>query len=178
MRQDRFDRDPGPRRARRRVRELLPAAAGRLHRLRAPASAQLRRRRQSGLQDVHAAGHKRLRPLRPGPPAAAQWPEGLVCDTCCTSALRRRACCAACGQERRLIAPPGPGAIICADCACLPLTHLCALCGVEDKLSEKGRCAAAACAAGPGTCWPAPKRSPGSLPSSTLSPRPGTPTRP
>ena len=74
-------------------------------------------------------------------PAAAQWPEGLVCDTCCTSALRRRAGCAACGQERRLIAPPGPGAIICADCAGLPLTHLCALCGVEDKLSEKGRCA-------------------------------------
>ena len=30
---------------------------------------------------------------------------------------------------------------MCADCAGLPLTHLCALCGVEDKLFEKGRCA-------------------------------------
>lgn len=74
-------------------------------------------------------------------PPAARWPEGPVCDTCYTSALRRRAACAACGQQRRLIAPPGPGAIMCADCAGLPLTHLCALCGVEDKLFEKGRCA-------------------------------------
>ena len=30
---------------------------------------------------------------------------------------------------------------MCADCAGLPRTHLCALCGVEDKLFEKGRCA-------------------------------------
>ncbi len=30
---------------------------------------------------------------------------------------------------------------MCADCAGLPLTHVCALCGVEDKLFEKGRCA-------------------------------------
>ena len=74
-------------------------------------------------------------------PPAARWPEGPVCDTCYTSALRRRAACAACGQQRRLIAPPGPGAIMCADCAGLPLTHLCALCGVEDKLFAKGRCA-------------------------------------
>ena len=74
-------------------------------------------------------------------PPAAHWPEGPVCDTCYTSALRRRGACAACGQERRLIAPPGPGAIMCADCAGLPLTHLCALCGAEDKLFEKGRCA-------------------------------------
>ena len=74
-------------------------------------------------------------------PPAAHWPEGPVCDTCYTSALRRRGACAACRQERRLIAPPGPGAIMCADCAGLPLTHLCALCGAEDKLFEKGRCA-------------------------------------
>ena len=74
-------------------------------------------------------------------PPAAHWPEGPVCDTCYTSALRRRGACAARGQERRLIAPPGPGAIMCADCAGLPLTHLCALCGVEDKLFERGRCA-------------------------------------
>ena len=74
-------------------------------------------------------------------PPAARWPEGPVCDTCYTSALRRRGACTACGQQRRLIAPPGPGAIMCADCAGLPRTHLCALCGVEDKLFEKGRCA-------------------------------------
>jgi len=74
-------------------------------------------------------------------PAAARWPEGPVCDTCYTSALRRRGACTACGQQRRLISPPGPGAIMCADCAGLPLSHVCALCGVEDKLFEKGRCA-------------------------------------
>ena len=74
-------------------------------------------------------------------PPAARWPEGPVCDTCYTSALRRRGACTACGQQRRLIAPPGPGAIMCADCAGLPLSHVCALCGVEDKLFEKGRCA-------------------------------------
>ena len=70
VRQDRFDRGPGPRRARRCVRELLPDAAGCLHDLRPPAPVQLRRRRQPGLQDVHAAGHERLRPLRPGPAAS------------------------------------------------------------------------------------------------------------
>jgi hypothetical protein len=74
-------------------------------------------------------------------PPAAYWPEGPVCDTCYTSALRRRGACAACGQQRRLISPPGPAAVICADCAGLPLTHLCALCGVEDKMFGKGRCA-------------------------------------
>jgi hypothetical protein len=74
-------------------------------------------------------------------PPTARWPEGPVCDTCYTSALRRRSTCTGCGQQRRLIAPPGPGAIMCADCAGLPRTHLCALCGVEDKLFEKGRCA-------------------------------------
>ena len=79
-------------------------------------------------------------PRFPGGPAA-RWPEGPVCDTCYTSALCRRGACTACGQQRRLIAPPGPGAIMCADCAGLPLTHVCALCGVEDKLFEKGRCA-------------------------------------
>jgi hypothetical protein len=74
-------------------------------------------------------------------PPAARWPDGPVCDTCYTLALRRRGACAACGQQRRLIAPPGPDPAQCADCAGLPLTHVCSLCGVEDKLFEKGRCA-------------------------------------
>ena len=74
-------------------------------------------------------------------PPAARWPEGPVCDTCYTTALRRRGTCGTCGQQRRLVSPPGPGAGTCADCAGLPVTHACALCGVEDKLFEKGRCA-------------------------------------
>ncbi len=74
-------------------------------------------------------------------PPAARWPEGPVCDPCYTAALRRRGRCASCGQQRRLVAPPGPAADTCADCAGLPVTHACADCGIEDKLYEKGRCA-------------------------------------
>jgi hypothetical protein len=46
----------------------------------------------------------------------------------------------ACGQQRRLVAPPGPDATTCADCAGLPVTHACTDCGIEDKMFEKGRC--------------------------------------
>ena len=74
-------------------------------------------------------------------PPAARWPEGPVCDPCYTAALRHRGRCASCGQQRRLVAPPGPAADTCADCAGLPVTHACADCGTEDKLYEKSRCA-------------------------------------
>ncbi len=50
-------------------------------------------------------------------PPTARWPEGPVCDPCYNVALRRRGSCAACGVVRRLIAPPGPDATTCADCA-------------------------------------------------------------
>ena len=73
-------------------------------------------------------------------PPAARWPEGPVCDTCYTAALRRRARCAGCGQERRLVFPPGPDAVTCADCAGLPVMSACAGCGTEDKLYDKGLC--------------------------------------
>jgi hypothetical protein len=66
---------------------------------------------------------------------------GPVCDTCYTAALRRRARCADCGQERRLVFPPGPDAVTCADCARLPVMSACAGCGTEDKLYDKGLCA-------------------------------------
>ncbi len=74
-------------------------------------------------------------------PPAARWPEGPVCDPCYTAALRHRGRCASCGQQRRLVTPPGPAADTCADCAGIPVTHACADCGTEDKLYEKGRCA-------------------------------------
>ena len=65
-----------------------------------------------------------------------------VCVNCCyTAALRRRGTCTGCGQQRRLVSWPGPGAGTCADCAGLIVTHACALCGIEDKLFQKGRCA-------------------------------------
>jgi len=74
-------------------------------------------------------------------PPVARWAEGPVCDACYTAALRHRGSCATCGMQRRLVAPPGPDATTCADCAGLPVTHCCGDCGIEDKLYEKGRCA-------------------------------------
>jgi hypothetical protein len=73
-------------------------------------------------------------------PPQARWPEGPVCDPCYTAALRLRGQCASCGQTRRLIAPPGPDADTCSDCAGFPVTHACADCATEDKLYERGRC--------------------------------------
>ena len=73
-------------------------------------------------------------------PPQARWPEGPVCDPCYTAALRLRGQCASCGQTRRLVAPPGPDAVTCSDCAGIPATHACADCGMEDKLYERGRC--------------------------------------
>jgi hypothetical protein len=73
-------------------------------------------------------------------PPQARWPEGPVCDSCYTAALRRRGPCAACGQQRRLVSPPGPAADTCAGCSGLPVTCACADCGIEDKLYERGRC--------------------------------------
>ena len=57
------------------------------------------------------------------------------------AALRHRGPCAPCGQQRRLVAPPGPAADTCADCAGIPVISACTDCGTEDKLYEKGRCA-------------------------------------
>jgi hypothetical protein len=74
-------------------------------------------------------------------PPVVRWPEGPVCDTCYCRALRHRGECGTCGQQRRLVFPPGPAAGTCSDCADLLLTHVCALCGVEDRLFEKGTCA-------------------------------------
>ena len=123
------------------MRELLPDAAGRLHRLRPPASCNFAGGGNPVCKTCTPRAASRCARCGLDRPAAARWPEGPVCDTCYTSALRRRGACTACGQQRRPVAPPGPSAIMCADCAGLPLTHLCALCGVEDKLFEKGRCA-------------------------------------
>ena len=89
---------------------------------------------------MRATRHERLRALRPGPAASGALAGGRGLRHLLHQRAARRGACAACNQERRLIAPPGPGAIMCADCAGLPLTHLCALCSVEDKLFEKGRC--------------------------------------
>ncbi|MGH8829380.1 MAG: hypothetical protein ACRDVZ_17595, partial [Jiangellaceae bacterium] len=77
-------------------------------------------------------------------PPTARWPEGPVCDPCYTAALRHRGVCTGCGQTRRLVAPPGPTATTCAQCAGVSVGHVCVECGIEDKLYERGRCNACA----------------------------------
>ena len=64
-----------------------------------------------------------------------------MCDPCYRAALQHRGPCARCGQQRRLVVPPCPGADTCADCAQIPVFSACTECGTEDKLYEKGRCA-------------------------------------
>jgi hypothetical protein len=71
-------------------------------------------------------------------PPAVRWDEGPLCDPCYTAALRHRGRCDRCGNQRRLVAPPGPGATTCAGCAGLPATHACTDCGIEDKRYEQG----------------------------------------
>lgn len=73
-------------------------------------------------------------------PPATRWAEGPVCDTCYTAALRRRGTCTGCGNQRRLVSPPGAGATHCCDCSGLAPMHTCGVCGREDKLYERGRC--------------------------------------
>jgi len=80
-------------------------------------------------------------------PPTAHWPEGPVCDPCYQAALQRRGTCTGCGTVRRLVAPPGPAARLCADCGGGPdpmAGHVCADCGREDKLYELTRCASCA----------------------------------
>lgn len=74
-------------------------------------------------------------------PPVARWPEGPVCDSCYTAALRRIGTCQGCGQSRRLVAPPGPGATTCGSCSGTgPVGHVCTGCGREDKLYERRLC--------------------------------------
>lgn len=96
-------------------------------------------------------------------PATVHWPEGPVCGGCYGAALRRRGSCAGCGQERRLVSPPGRQARLCCDCAGLAPGPTCGRCGVEDKPYEGDRCArcvladrAAHLLAGPDGAIPAP----------------------
>jgi len=74
-------------------------------------------------------------------PASARWPEGPVCESCYRQGLRRRGNCVSCGEQRRLVDPPGPRAIRCSTCAKHdPLGRVCVACGIEDLTYEGGCC--------------------------------------
>lgn len=63
-----------------------------------------------------------------------------MCEPCYRAALSRRGACQACGQTRRLVAPPGPDARLCADCAAVEPLARCTTCGIEDRLYHHRRC--------------------------------------
>jgi hypothetical protein len=73
-------------------------------------------------------------------PPSARWPEGPVCEPCYRAALSRRGTCQGCGQDRRLVSPPGADARRCADCASVPPLARCVDCGMEDRPYRNGRC--------------------------------------
>jgi len=73
-------------------------------------------------------------------PPCARWAEGPVCEACYRAALARRATCEGCGDQRRLVSPPGSGAVLCCDCAGIPTLARCADCGIEDRPYADGRC--------------------------------------
>ena len=74
-------------------------------------------------------------------PPAVRWPEGPVCDTCYCTALRHRGECAEpAASNGGWSLRPGPARHLLR-LRRPALTHVCALCGVEDRLFEKGTCA-------------------------------------
>ena len=76
-------------------------------------------------------------------PPSAHWPEGPVCERCYRAGLARRGTCVARGDDRRLVDPPGTGALRCADCAGQTgRGRRCTGCGAEDLTYAEGRCAA------------------------------------
>ena len=71
----------------------------------------------------------------------AHWPEGPVCGSCYSRALAAKDSCPSCGQTRRLLHYPGFPTPLCRHCAGAAPGHVCAQCGAEDALHNRGVCA-------------------------------------
>jgi len=141
-------RHPRQRHRTRHLRRLLPRPPRRLPELWAAAAVRVRGRGPPDLPGLPTADARGLRALRPASPALGSLARG--------PGLRPLLHCGA-APPRPLhdlrhhpapVAPPGPDATTCLDCAHragLPTGHLrghvCGDCGTEDKLYERGRCA-------------------------------------
>jgi hypothetical protein len=73
----------------------------------------------------------------------ASWPEGRICGTCFTVAMRKHGTCPGCGTERML---PGRSAAhgdqpVCADCAGITQDYHCSRCGTETEHYRQNTCA-------------------------------------
>ena len=77
--------------------------------------------------------------LRPKRQMAKVFPDGPLCATCRSQAIRRRGRCAGCGQERLLPGLDGTGARCCCSCAGIEENYTCSRCGTEWAL-RRGIC--------------------------------------
>ncbi|WP_284762932.1 hypothetical protein [Arthrobacter sp. efr-133-R2A-63] len=73
----------------------------------------------------------------------ASWPEGRICGTCFTIAMRTHGTCPGCGTERML---PGRSAAhgdqpVCVDCAGITQDYHCSRCGTETEHYRQDTCA-------------------------------------
>jgi hypothetical protein len=73
----------------------------------------------------------------------ASWPEGRICGTCFTVAMRTHGTCPGCRTERML---PGRtsahgNAAVCVDCAGIAQDYSCSRCGTETEHYRQDTCA-------------------------------------
>lgn len=73
----------------------------------------------------------------------ASWPEGRICGTCFTVAMRTHGLCPGCGTERML---PGRtsahgDSAVCVDCAGIAQDYSCSHCGTETEHYRQETCA-------------------------------------
>ena len=61
------------------------------------------------------------------------WPEGFVCTNCVRHGVHTRGRCPGCRTERSLPGLDGTGRPVCVDCAGIPTSFRCSICGVEDE---------------------------------------------
>lgn len=68
------------------------------------------------------------------------WPEGYVCRSCVSRALKARGACPSCGEERLLVGQDSAGRAVCVGCAGITTCFTCASCGHEGQQWYAGTC--------------------------------------
>lgn len=73
----------------------------------------------------------------------ASWPEGRICGTCFTAAMRTHGPCPGCGTDRMLPgrSPAHGNAPVCVDCAGITQDYHCGTCGTETEHYRQDTCA-------------------------------------
>ena len=68
------------------------------------------------------------------------WPEGFVCRSCVTRAVKVRGVCPGCGDKRLLVGRDDATRPICVDCAGITTCFRCATCGEEGQQWYSATC--------------------------------------